>query len=1089
MFLNIGFGQPRSLRFDNYTSAKGLSENNVFAIYKDSQGFMWFGTDEGLNRFDGNSFTIYKPNTYGERQLPGNRVRCISEASGQKLLIGFEHEGICILDLHTDVIKRYVLPQNIGNSIQSYSVYDIEKMSDTTFWIATDYGIQLFDSNRGFYEQYNMGLPDQGGLSSNHIRSIHFASSGFVWIAHQNGLLDKIDPIKHKTYCYKISNVPNQSIGEDSYGNIWIGTAGNGLVRISPRGVLSNFKPDTTSVGTLSDSIVPYHCIVSDNLGRLWVGTSKNGLNELSQQNGDESTYFFIKHRTAPSDKLSMVDNAISSLFFDNDGILWVGHRGSGVSKVSLYPKRFSNFALPSKNNFNKNAQAICPMQSGQIWVGTQTNGIVIFDNNANKSASFYSDNGKQPLKDRDITSITVDSTGNKWIGTNGGGLIYISQNNQDPIYLKEIKVEFGGFKSNQIVSLLIDNTQDLWVATPTKLYLKSKMTQVFQEMKIPEFLDDKILKLSIDKQGDIWICTNNSGAFYFNAHDFIEKNNITHISPASKNKIGISHHTVYDISQSINGKIWIATGGGGITIWDKTRGSAEVIGEREGLPTGIIRSIIADKNGKIWMSTHRGIVSVSDGRIQLFNQEDGLMSENFIAGSSAIDKEGRVYFGADNGLVSFRPDQIMLNYDVPRVILKELRIFNTPIPLLSDANKRRDLLGPLHSKEEIVLSYRDYVFSLEFSAIELNTPGKCIYQYRLMGFDDKWITTDSKNRIATYTNLRDGEYTFMVKAANGDGVWSKTPTSIRIKITPPFWETAWFRTILLAIITGSIMYFFNRYKSRIENQKTELNQQVTIRTIELESQKIELENIAKDLRVANATKDRFFSIIAHDLKSPFNAFIGFTGMLRDNFTEYSDEKKIQILDIVSQSAVSMDDLLTNLLNWARTQNKAVEYRPQSLDLHSAVNTVLHIMMGTAESKKISLFNNIENGETIYADPNQTSAILRNLISNSIKFTNLHGTVTISAERNVDMILITVSDTGVGMTDEQINSLFIIDKCQSTSGTNKERGTGLGLVVVKEFVELNGGEISINSKTNKGTTVTIALPINKKAFDTNSRDL
>lgn len=1081
VFALVSFGQPRSLRFDNYNSTDGLSENSVFAIHKDSRGFMWFGTDDGLNRFDGNSFTVYKPNKQGTRHIPGNRVRCISETADQKLLIGFEYEGLCVLDVNNDAIARFDLPRELGSKLRSFSVYDIEKVSDSVFWIATDYGVQLFSPSVGFWGRYNKGLPAMGGLSSNSVRSIHLASSGFVWIAYQNGYVDKFDPVKKRAYSYKIGTDANLSLGEDRYGNIWVGTSGGGVVRIAPGGAMSRHTSDSTAVGTLSDGVVPAHCIVADDLGRMWIGTGRSGLNELSQQNGDENTYFFIKHRADNAGNLSIADDAILSLFFDNSGILWVGHRGGGVSKVSLYPKRFANLALTQQHKLSRNAQAICAMPNGQLWAGTQTNGIVIFDNSANKTISTYAGDGPHPLPSNDVTAISLDSSGNIWIGTNGGGLVCIEKGRTIPVSLLHVAPASGGLAATSVIAVRADAMQNIWVASPSKLFVRLHSTGIFKELPVPALRGDIILNICPDKQGYLWLCTRRSGAIYFKPQQFLENIEFVQIPPSSDGKTGLSHPTVYDIAQANNGKIWIATGGGGITIWDRTKGQADVINERNGLPTGIIRSIVEDKNGKMWMSTHRGIVSVAGKRVQVFNQEDGLMSENFIAGAEATDATGTIFFGSDRGVVSFRPDQITLSYEVPQVILNELRIFNTPVALLHDAESRKELLGPLQSKKEIQLSYLDYVFSIEFSAIDLNTPGKCKYQYRLVGFDNQWIQTDANNRIATYTNLRDGEYTFMVKASNGDGVWSKTPTSIRIRITPPYWETAWFRCMILITIFAGGFYMFNKYRTRNETQKQDLEELIAVRTRELEMQKKDLETIAAELRITNATKDRFFSIIAHDLKSPFNAFIGFTTMLRNNFAEYDDNKKMYIIDIVSQSAISMNELLTNLLNWARTQSKAVEYLPSPINLHAEAASVMHLLSSPASAKNISLHNTIDDGTLAFADPNQLSAILRNLISNSIKFTADRGTITVSACSQSGYTTVSVSDTGVGMSQEQVNNLFKIDGCYSTHGTNKERGTGLGLVVVKEFVEINHGSISISSICGAGTTVSISLPTYRNA--------
>jgi len=1075
-----GFSQPRSVKFDRYNSSDGLSENNVYAIYKDSQGFMWFGTDDGLNRFDGYSFYIYRPNDIGERHLPGNQVRCIAETPEQNILVGFQSNGLCAINRQTDNATRFVLPLEVGNEILEYSVYDIEKLSDSVYWIATDYGIYVFDPELGFKDRLLKGLPSQGGLATNKTRNIFSASTGFIWITHANGEIDKYDRPNKKAFRVQLGDYTKTAINEDSYGNIWIGSWGGGLYRITPNGQKQQYRPDSLAVGTLSDSIINYNSIATDDLGRLWIGTFSQGLNELSQQNGEDSTYFFIKHKAKHVDNMSIASDAVLSTYFDKDGILWIGHRGGGISKVNLYPKRFYNYILPAGNKIGKNIQCITNMPDGTLWVGTQTEGIYIFNQKTNRYSRINNSHEKGiSLQSNNVTAITPDSSGNVWIGTDGGGLSLINTKKKTATpYL--LAHEAGNKKpSASISSIYIDIFGYVWIATKkTGLFMLRTGNQTAEKIELPNSTKQNIniSKITVDNEGYIWLCTDQHGAFYFKPQQFTENIQFVNVSPHSETQ-QLPHQTVYDIAQTGDNLLWIATGGAGVIRYNRKERTISAITERDGLPTDVVRSVLADENGLLWISTHKGLCLYSplDGQVHLFNQQDGLMTENFLNGSSCkADK--RIYFGADEGFVGFRPDQITLNYNVPQVVLSELLIFNTPIPELPDAKERKDLFGPLYAKQNITLSYQDYVFSIAFAAIELNTPQKCTYQYKLEGFDDKWIFTDASKRIATYTNLRDGSYTFKVKASNGDGVWSKTPTEIEIEILPPFWETIWFRLFVgFLFVSISFVYYYYREKQFAQRKET-LETLVSMRTKEVQIQKAELQAQTEKLAIANTTKDRFFSIIAHDLKSPFNAFIGFTSMLKNNFSDYPDEKKLYILNLISNSAQTMFELLNNLLSWARAQSGAVDYNPEKLELRDEIENVVLLLTTPAAEKQQSLVNAISGNMTIKADKNLLSAVLRNIISNSIKFTEEHGCITISAKQNNNTVLVTVTDTGVGMTQMQLDNLFKIDTYSSTPGTKKEKGTGLGLVVAKEFVEINGGTISISSEKDNGTQVSFSVP-------------
>jgi signal transduction histidine kinase len=477
-------------------------------------------------------------------------------------------------------------------------------------------------------------------------------------------------------------------------------------------------------------------------------------------------------------------------------------------------------------------------------------------------------------------------------------------------------------------------------------------------------------------------------------------------------------------------------------------------------LPNNRIHAITQDDNGDIWISSNSGISRLNPEiqSIRNYSKEDGLQGDQFFQQSFLKTRKGELYFGGYSGFNSFYPDSLKDNNFIPPVYITDFQIFNKPI----DYNSPQ---FPTHISEakEIKLKWDQSVFSFSFVAINYSHPNKNKYAYIMEGFEKDWNYTDAMRRYVTYTNLDPGEYTFRVKASNNDEVWNEKGVSLKIIILPPWWDTLWFRiTMIATVIFLFASILFSRVK-QLKSQKLQLEKSVAIKTAEL----YEL----------NASKDKFFSIIAHDLKNPFNTIIGFSEMLKEAILSKESNDVYKYASIINVSSVQTFRLLENLLEWANSQRGKISFVPVDVNLKSVISEEFLLLGDLAGAKKIELKSYLYDDLTIRADINMLRTVLRNLISNAIKFTHRNGRVLVNAIVYRNILEVSITDNGVGMSREIMAKIFRIDSNLSSRGTEDEKGTGLGLFLCREFVEKHGGKIWAESEEGKGSTFKFILPM------------
>jgi len=538
------------------------------------------------------------------------------------------------------------------------------------------------------------------------------------------------------------------------------------------------------------------------------------------------------------------------------------------------------------------------------------------------------------------------------------------------------------------------------------------------------------------------------------------------------------------------DGNLWVGTSTNGVYFCKPDGTILYTYDISNGLPSNIIQSIIEDIAGNIWISSNGGI-SRFDRKTKKFrnySKEDGLQGDQFKQQSSLITRKGEIYFGGYNGFNSFYPDSLKDNDFIPPVYITDFQLFNREVPVGVNGSQFQTHIS---EAKEIKLNWKQSVFSFTFSAINYTYPEKNKYAYIMEGFEKEWNYTNVSRRYVTYTNLNPGEYTFRVKASNNDGVWNEKGVSLRIIILPPWWKTVWFRSIMISTFIFVLVFVYISRVRHLKNQKILLEKLVTVKTAELnernemlikQTEKLNESNLLLEERryhieELNASKDKFFSIIAHDLKNPFQSIIGFSQMQKEEIKS-GDRGAIEVYaGLINTSAIQTYRLLENLLEWANSQRGKITFNPVPINLMEILNEEFIVLNDIAIMKNIELKSSFPYDIIIKADNDMIKTILRNLISNAIKFTHKNGMVEVRAmleDRNVE---ISVSDNGIGMTNETMAKLFRIDANLSTRGTENEKGTGLGLFLCKEFVEKHGGKIWVESESGKGSTFKFLIPL------------
>lgn len=1049
-------------KFRHISTKIGLSQNTVLDIFQDRHGYIWVGTQEGLNRFDGREIRTFTHLPSDTSTLSNNVIYAITEDVDGNLWIATS-KGLNRIDVKTQKITRVPLYTINGNAVKK--IYSLLSLEDGTLLIGTDgIGLLAIDTKSDLFPPLILSNFDI--IANADVRTIYQDSRSRIWIGTDESgvwLADSVSdiPVNFAKSDSKTSISHNRirSFWEDSQGRIWIGTRGGGLNRFDETSqYFYHYKHNSKSPSTISNNRV--YDILEDDHSRLWIATD-SGLNIL-----DPSVSKFIRIKHNPSQPSSLSHDRVLSLIKSQNGLIWLGTM-AGLNYWDPVKAEFTHYRNISEDNnslSNNTIYGFTEDNKGGIYVATFGGGLNYLDTTENKWSTLKTDDNGQPLNlNNRIMSLMVDSKQRLWIGSFSSGVKVLSSKHK---VLKNFENESNNDSSlsaNGITDIFEDSDGDIWIATyaagVNRLNSDQKsFTRYLSDVDSDRFGNVSVMQILEDNQGFIWFATDGGGIFRLNKHT----NELINIVNDANNE-SLSDNSIYSVYQDKKGRFWVGSKGHGLARWEPEnmkylKNVFQKYTISNGLPSSTINGIVEDEQGYIWISTNKGASRLDPETDQFihYNLASELHENEFNQGAMMKSSDQRLYFGGLNGISAFYPNEITPNLNKPKVVLTEI---------LSE-NKVVKTNESLNTLEQIKFDYRDYLITFEFAALDYSQPEKNQYQYKLEGFDPYWINSNTLNR-ATYTNLPSGHYIFKAKGSNNDGVWSDESINLSVIILPAPWETWWAFSIYVFCSILLLLYIFNKRTDWLKKRAAELENTISLRTTELATEKEKVEQLL-------SRKNEEFANVSHEFRTPLTLILGPINQL---VAKSKDKNLVGKLNIVQRNALRMLRMVDQLLNLETFRVKAITQKsPQAIG--KITQLVAEAFADLAEEKQITF--NIETIEPVCFDftPDAFEKIILNLLSNAIKYTKPGGTISISATRYEDnRYQIQVSDTGIGIAKDKLEKVF--ERFNRVMDENSEQvtGSGIGLALVKSLVESHDGSVELESELGQGTTITVTLPI------------
>lgn len=823
------FLKAQELKFNHISTDQGLSVGALNCLLQDSRGFMWFGTQDGLNKYDGYTMTVYKHNQLDSNSLSSNFISCLYEDRNGVLWIGSNGGGLDACDLKTGKFRHFISKPGNKNSLSNNYVRSIlEDLDGKTMWIGTDEGLNSLDRASGKITRFMHDKNNPQSISNNSARCLLQTADGKLWIGTYGGGLNVLDK---KTGVFKQflmhdpkgNELPDESreirtIYLDKEGIFWVGTHGGGIHVFDPVSgtQLRTIKNDPKNENSLASDVVT--SMVEDNNGVVWIGTYGGGLDLYHKKTGQ-----FRHYRHDEKNLSSISSNQIKHLLYDKVGSVWIGTEGGGVNVHFSASSKFKYFKRKddSSNSLKSNVVlALLEDKDGLLWIGTSQGGLTTLDREKDLYTHYPS---LSSATNNSVLSLCEDGEGLIWVGTWGGGL-----NSYDKLTKKVSRYDVFNPKNNAtIVSVYADRKGLIWAGTyGGGLFSYDKKTKKYENYTTSSGLTSNVIfTIFEDSKGKIWIGTEGGG---LNILDTETKAVKIYIRDEKGNSI--SSNSVNNIYEDAKGMYWIATSNG-LNKFDPATEHFEHYFEKDGLPNDYIYCVMPDKSGNVWMSTNKGVSRYNPSvknelgaAFRNYDVNDGLQGLEHNQGAFCRSKKtGEMFVGGVNGFNAFFPEKILENQNIPPVKLTSYKRFGEEVIL--------DTL--IYDKSYLDLSWRQNFFSFEFVALDYQMPGKNKYSYKLEGLDENW-SLPSTQRYASYTELKGGDYIFRVKGANNDGVWNDEGVALYIRINPPFWQTKWFYALCVILIVAGFWGFL-KYRTRaIKRENKILEEKVEERTQEL---------------------------------------------------------------------------------------------------------------------------------------------------------------------------------------------------------------------------------------------------------------
>ncbi len=1038
-----------NLNFKHISSKEGLSQRSVITILQDKQGFLWFGTRYGLNKYDGSTFKNYNYNSEDQNSLTHNWITCLTQDDQGQILIG-TRRGLNVLNTKNDNFIR-VKTDPDREKYYTESIRDLVSIDSSHVLIATENGLDKFNTRTGKISKTTDAISKK--LSSTNITSLIEDKNDALWIctAKKIDFFDK-DSKALKSFDYPEHGAPDMvknyttKLFEDKDGNIWLGYFG-GLAFFNR--VTKTFEDYKLNSKKAINS--PVRNICQDREGVFWVG-SYSGLHRINIDNKSIDTF---KHNVNDSKTLSQ--NSIYSIIEDAKGDLWIGTWAGGINYLDRNSNNFLTFTVgPNHKHLNyKVVSSIVENETGDLWIGTEGGGLNFYDSK-NRQFTYYTHDPKNinSLNTNNVKDIIKSRDGNLWVGTHEGGLHFIDLNNR-PMKFKHfvnIQGNINSLNDNKVTALEEDSNSNIWIGTNEGgVNFYDTHLKKFSTIDDPNNILGKsiftILKSSNEKTLFV-------GGQYGLASIDISSKKLQKIDFRDKPQGNFSVNEVISIYAASDNNLWIGTEGDGLYNYNLRTKESKSYGLNEGLPNEIIYGILPDDKNNIWVSSNKGIsrLNLDSKQIKNFDETDGLQGNEFNYGACLKTRTGKLIFGGTSGLTIFDPNNII-----------EVDSYIPPIQITGFKVRNKPFIKKVDSIEELQLAHNQNDFSFDFVALGYAHPNKNQYAYKLEGFDGDWNYIGNK-RTATYTNINPGKYTFLVKTASADGSWSKDVKKVHLFIKSPLWKNWWAYlgyVLIFIILTLTIRkYSLLRIKDRRQ----------------LKQERLDREKIEE----INRLKLQLFTNISHDFRTPLTLILGPLKRLIDK-NEGNGSIQKQLAGMYRNATILLQ-LINQLLDFRKSEAGKLKLSASKRNIVPFLENIKLSFEELALERNIDyLFKSDKNQYDIWFDKIEMKKVILNILSNAFKFTPKEGQISLSISNvksntsDSNKLKIVIQDNGKGIREQDIPHIF--DRYFQLGQHHELRsGTGVGLALAKDIVLLHNGEIFVKSEEGQGTQFTILLP-------------
>ena len=1067
--------QTEDVHFSKLSTGSGLSSNNITNILHDSRGFIWFTTSMGLHRWDGYNLKVFYNNPDDTNTLSASSICSIYEDGDSTLWIGTYRNGLNKYNRDLENFTRY----NIGNIEKEANnqniIWEIYEDVKKNFWLATNYGLLKFNRTNGEFIRFVTDSTAFGSIlldqAMNDFRVLCEKDDSTLLLGTPNGLV-QFDLNKEISIRINLPGYPDdiyniRDISSEGNGIFWIVSLNNGLYSYDySTQLIKKFVPTISNGENDIFNNLSSICVKSPD--EIWIG-SEDGLFKFNQHTNIARVF-----RQNSRDITSISSAMIMTIYSDNEKNLWIGTQDRGVNFLPNTQKPYMLYEWDSDNSNSLGrgfVKSICEDNLGNIWVGSWGGGVSCFlQKNKNWIHFTDSSQGSNRILSNYINVIHCDTYNNIWIGTLGVNLL----NPQSGI----IRF-FDELKYRRIRTFCNGAHGDLWIGfkySGFALYnpsINSYKYFVHAVNDSSSLSDNHVLCMCWCKSGSLWIGTNDG---LNRLEDPLSEKPVLiryYNNPDDINSV--SNNNITSIYEDSKGRVWIGTEDG-LNLFNPEIDGFRRVMVIEGLANNIIQKITEDNKGNLWIRWGEKLTKYNHdtGDSRIYDDRDEFLPQGEYGGWNAVlykGKSGIMYYGGVDEFISFDPNELKDNPLPPPIVITNFLLHNKPVNIGEDSPLKKSIT----ETKLIELTHTQNIISFEFAALDYTNPLKNQYAYKLEGVDEDWIYTEATRRYATYTNLDPGEYIFKVKGSNNDGIWNEQGAYIKIIILYPWWETT-YAYILYALIIISIIYF----TWRLQIERIRIKHEYEMSRFE-----------AEKLHEVDELKSRFFTNISHEFRTPLTLILGPVKQMIENL---NNSKMKDDLTIVHRNANKLLGLVNQLLEISKLESGNMKLLASAQNIVPLLKALILSFASYAGRKKITLkFNSQEDEIIAYIDKEKIEKIITNLLSNAFKFTPEEGEIEVTTSLNLfsipplvkeelkeGFVEISIRDNGIGIPKENISKIF--DRFYQVDGSHKreQEGTGIGLALTKELIELHKGKIEVESEAGKGTTFRIFFPLGKE---------